>query len=382
MKKIIFNCETITPMFLAGADGKTPEIRPPSIKGALRFWWRAINGHLPLEQLKRQEAEIFGGSGIDQGRCRFNIKTQLISEQIKNSLKESNIWDNKQNSIKREYEGWGYLFYSTIMQKNNQKPYFDKGTKFIVEILSNDKTILKEIANLFVLFSFFGAMGTRARRGAGNFFIENITDTDNLLNNNFVYRINTKDKNELAEFLENNILINKQFSNNNQTYSNFTSARIFILDSQNTPEECLEKLGKNYKAFRSRRNPDYDSIKTYLTNGDRPNTIEKAAMGLPINYKYRSLNGKSALIEGSHKERQRSASPIIFTIITAHNENNFIYFPTIIVFYRMLLEINDKIRIKDLDKNGLMRPVSTQKPSNQILDDFINQLPNAVEITL
>ncbi|OPX29474.1 MAG: type III-B CRISPR module RAMP protein Cmr1 [Candidatus Omnitrophica bacterium 4484_171] len=48
MKTITFECETITPMFLAGADGRTPELRPPSIKGAMRFWWRAMNGHLPL----------------------------------------------------------------------------------------------------------------------------------------------------------------------------------------------------------------------------------------------------------------------------------------------------------------------------------------------
>ena len=75
MKTITFHCETITPMFLAGADGKTPELRPPSIKGALRFWWRAMNGHLvekkkdkngkeywDYTELKKQEAEIFGGT--------------------------------------------------------------------------------------------------------------------------------------------------------------------------------------------------------------------------------------------------------------------------------------------------------------------------------
>jgi len=38
MKQITFECETVTPMFLAGADGKTPELRAPSIKEALRFY--------------------------------------------------------------------------------------------------------------------------------------------------------------------------------------------------------------------------------------------------------------------------------------------------------------------------------------------------------
>ncbi|MBK8563977.1 MAG: type III-B CRISPR module RAMP protein Cmr1 [Saprospiraceae bacterium] len=38
MKTITFTCKTITPMFLNGADGQTPELRPSSIKGVLRYW--------------------------------------------------------------------------------------------------------------------------------------------------------------------------------------------------------------------------------------------------------------------------------------------------------------------------------------------------------
>ncbi len=49
-------------MFLAGADGTTPELRAPSIKGALRFWWRAMNGHLSLEELRKQESDLFGNT--------------------------------------------------------------------------------------------------------------------------------------------------------------------------------------------------------------------------------------------------------------------------------------------------------------------------------
>lgn len=35
MNTITFKCETVTPMFMAGADGKEPELRAPSIKGVL-----------------------------------------------------------------------------------------------------------------------------------------------------------------------------------------------------------------------------------------------------------------------------------------------------------------------------------------------------------
>ena len=30
MYSVSFDLETITPLFMAGADGKTPELRPPS----------------------------------------------------------------------------------------------------------------------------------------------------------------------------------------------------------------------------------------------------------------------------------------------------------------------------------------------------------------
>lgn len=61
MQTITFSCKTISPLFLAGADGTQPELRPPSFKGVLRYWWRALNFKYDLSELKRQEALIFGG---------------------------------------------------------------------------------------------------------------------------------------------------------------------------------------------------------------------------------------------------------------------------------------------------------------------------------
>lgn len=42
LKKITFEIETITPMFLAGAEQGKAELRAACLKGLLRFWWRAI----------------------------------------------------------------------------------------------------------------------------------------------------------------------------------------------------------------------------------------------------------------------------------------------------------------------------------------------------
>jgi len=91
MHKLVFECETITPMFLAGADGKTPELRAPSIKGALRFWWRAMNGNKSIEKLKIEEANIFGGTETVQGKSKVIIRTKGTLRSIKEKLPNHSV---------------------------------------------------------------------------------------------------------------------------------------------------------------------------------------------------------------------------------------------------------------------------------------------------
>jgi len=94
----------VKPLFLAGADGVTPELRAPSIKGALRFWWRAINGEYKnYTVLKEQEATIFGDTSK---RSRFALSVRLISqngEQVK--------LFNETNDYVKNYPGIHCLLY-------------------------------------------------------------------------------------------------------------------------------------------------------------------------------------------------------------------------------------------------------------------------------
>lgn len=378
MEKIIFECETITPMFLSGADGKTPELRAPSIKAAMRFWWRAMNGHLSIKELKRAEARIFGGSGENEGRSRFNIRVETTKSEKKDTLREK-IWNNNENLIKSEFEGIGYLLYSTVMQKNNLKPYFND-LSFSVILTSNSAKILNEVSHIFILFAYLGAIGSRARRGAGNIYINRIIDEKNILENYKIFTSQNKDelKNEIEK------LIKQKDSNKliNNTFSNLSNSRIFIFDPQNTYNECFELIGKNYKRFRAKKDPDYKTVKNYLSTGKVTKYIEKCEFGLPLNYRYRSLAGKSALIEGSNRERQRSSSPVLFRIIKTVNNNNEYYYPVLIVFSRELLPVSDSIRIKDTDRSG-KKPVNIAiNTTSTLINDFISNLPSNTEVKL
>lgn len=60
-----YKLKTITPWFLNGPDPRSPELRAASVRGQLRYWFRAIEGArtADLQQLWRLESNIFGSTG-------------------------------------------------------------------------------------------------------------------------------------------------------------------------------------------------------------------------------------------------------------------------------------------------------------------------------
>src|SRR5438067_1221906 len=68
-----FHLELITPCFCGGAEPeKQAEIRAPSIRGQLRWWFRTLGGFKSLAQNKtvqEQEAMIFGSTAGDEARA-------------------------------------------------------------------------------------------------------------------------------------------------------------------------------------------------------------------------------------------------------------------------------------------------------------------------
>lgn len=67
----------VTPMFCGGADPKrTAELRLPSFKGALKFWWRALAwGRLggSLRKIQQEEARLFGSADGGQSRVVMRL---------------------------------------------------------------------------------------------------------------------------------------------------------------------------------------------------------------------------------------------------------------------------------------------------------------------
>jgi len=174
MNSLTFTCEVVTPLFLAGADGEKPELRAPSIKGAMRFWWRAMHGYLPIDDgnvleagLRSQEAKIFGGGGDNAKKSSFSLR-------VLTDIQEMTIGEERPLPHHTGQKNCKYLTGpNNCMAKNgNCKKGFPKDViakgVFEVNFIGGD---LERIEKLFVLTCLLGGFGKRSRRGFGSVII-------------------------------------------------------------------------------------------------------------------------------------------------------------------------------------------------------------------
>ncbi len=166
-------------MFLSGADGSTPELRPPSIKGALRFWWRAMNGG-DYKELKKREDDIFGS---ENKRSKLILK---ILEPFPN-VTNNPLPDNEEYTIKTYFKEYRknkynkpqptyninilhYLAYGPIEKQQLKRGYINTSELFYLR-LSYPEEFSRQIEQAFLALSRFGALGSRNRNGYGCFKI-------------------------------------------------------------------------------------------------------------------------------------------------------------------------------------------------------------------
>lgn len=151
--------EFITPTFLAGADQNRPEIRPASIRGALRWWFRVLGG------TPAQERKLFGGIHGEVVASSIVVRVANIEERFGQPLDFSPMSD------------FGYLYYFAKVSgkdegvgRTKKDHYFAPGTCFVMRVLARYplapeiRRLLERACEAFVRL---GALGLRATRGCG-----------------------------------------------------------------------------------------------------------------------------------------------------------------------------------------------------------------------
>ncbi len=337
MKKITFEIETITPMFLSGANQSKAELRAASIKGLLRFWWRAIRAENNTKKLLDEESSIFGAPDEKIGGSRFSIR---VTQPDKQPVLRFNS-QGRQDPV-------GYMFYSTFMQQGRERPYFPDGSKFKIIISSQDENYLKIVsASLWALIH-LGALGTRTRRGAGNMVVTSIEDANGIINSmglDFVPKGNNSD--EAAKWLIDNFKSAKQQIINKtdfaSEYSNLSFSRFVISnDHFETWRDALGTTG--FKTFR---------------DNNKARIFDTASFGFPIIHR---TSKTTVTGRAGNDQFARRSSPIIFKVIKANNK-----------FYWVVIRLSGEL----LPHGGVIKAgTNTQKPDYGILDEFWTELKN------
>ena len=337
MELIQADFNIVTPMFLGEADGQcASQIRPPAIKGALRFWWRAINwarirqgfdnDAAALAELHREEASLFGSSA----KIGSDGKTQTggqgvfllrVSEQKVRKIEKSK---NCLTLAPLQYLASMGLYH---FREGLLRDYLDRQGTFRVELAMKpaiSETQTKQLVETLECFGLLGCLGSRARKGFGSVAIKKLTlgDTEQPL---------PKDeeayKTQLKELLGNCFEL--------QTEPPLTAfsdlSRIQIGGRDGSAMELLARHGKTMGQYRGygRKNPktgkhevfgekaeqkfwpDHDWAIDYVDKKPVQSLPKRVAFGLPHPYMIGSRNGAKisidALLDGKDSRR---ASPL------------------------------------------------------------------------
>ena len=247
----------VTPMFIGGADQSPSDgIRPPSVKGALRFWWRALNwGRLKsgaddasaLQALHDEEVRLFGGSAEQGGQGRFLLRTT-------HKLKTQIVTDWPRNNTGAGYMAFGILESGSVA-KGNYQPHrtgLGEGDDFNLCLdfqSSTDPSDIKQIRHALEAWSLFGGLGSRVRRGMGSVTLMTMDGMEQLL---------TQDEYEkrAAEFLGEFSVVAIP------PYTAFSSdAHFRLLESGNKARQVLDHAGQAYKKFRGQESSLRGAVK-------------------------------------------------------------------------------------------------------------------------
>ncbi len=166
--RLEYSCEVVTPMLGGGAKPRTPHnpesgfrIRPPSIRGHLRFWWRTVCGarHAASpSQLRAVESELWGATSR-ASRIRLRVT----------------IDDAGRNLTQKEIQGLPSPIVPIYPIQAVDRPNVVVGMKFTVLIVVSpkpgatqvDPNEMRDLRRAAFAWTVLGGIGSRTRRGMG-----------------------------------------------------------------------------------------------------------------------------------------------------------------------------------------------------------------------
>lgn len=391
MPQIKLECQVLTPLFLGGADSRlNPELRAPSIRGAMRYWYRAllggstfIRGKDELLTLRENEARVFGTT---EHSSAVTVRVTYDTEPVRASFQKDRAIRTSDGGFLPT--GKDYLLWS--MAATRQLPdreYIKPDTKFAITLgARQDVVALKAATASFWLLANLGALGARANRGAGSIQAQQV----DWQSDEIAFRV-CQSIDELQTYLTNGIrqclaAIGdgkaewRAFKDTQPSYDVITpdAAQIWIV--ANAPggwssfSDALNGIGEKMRDYRSYRKTvgraDHDAVLQWLEEGGASPQIKRAAFGLPIPFRY-SDGGPSDVIQAEGSERRASPLRVRITrLITGK------YVGVLTLFQSRFLEEGKSLMLQT-------RKRKVSPPTNyKVIEDFIQtfELKRSVEL--
>jgi CRISPR-associated protein Cmr1 len=168
LERVELALELVTPVLGGAAVPRTIDevdiVRVPSIRGQLRFWWRALNAQrfTTATDLYKEESKLFGRAADDQGgrspvelRARFDKDGEIDRSDIK--LSGAGATPGAYALFPARAEAGG------TPPAPRRKP----GTQFTLELRAPADR-LEELRPVLRAWILFGGYGSRTRRGLGS----------------------------------------------------------------------------------------------------------------------------------------------------------------------------------------------------------------------
>jgi len=401
----------VTPLFMSGADRERAELRAASIRGILRFWWRALAlGHCEgsWEDVRKAEFDLFGSSTTGQSRVHLSLSAPDQSEKMQ---KIGNLLKDSSGNVLGP--GARYLGYGVILPLDKKdergkvtnrlgealRPYLQAPLEGDLRLYLRPTTYRKSSGNLdkkadllegaLKAMGLIGGLGSRSRRGFGSFTLLKLK-RDGVL------------KYEAPKNVEDYIASLRSFF---QTYvkaipeiPDYTAfnqdTRVYLLATGKDPLQLLDEIGQAMQMYRSwgRNNMVNDDPAEQNFDDDHDNMRDalfapareyprRVAFGLPHNYYFSSerTNFSKPVIEiyPEKKDRRhdRRASPL-FIHIQYLSKDKYAAFATI--FPSLFLPKGEGILIRRAKEDGEDKR-SVPQNTLQIKSDWHSILREFVE---
>jgi len=313
--------QVLTPLFLAGAEARgAPEWRVPSLRGALRYWLRAalagVLGDRDLDALQRAEAQVFGST---HHASSVTLRIESPPFQPVPLTRQRAVSSGK----RMKPTGRDYLWWSMApMGDLPPKQMIPEGTHFTLTLAARagapeGATAFMQAAAALWLWVHLGGWGSRARRTAGSVGVVSPVSVDGLPS-----FLTPATPAEFADLLREGVsMIRQQMAQwQNQPLRALqpptrfdvlhpATSQVWVLTDAKvwtSADQAVEAIGSALRDFRSDRKPDHNAVRAFLERGTRPPTIERAAFGLPLAFRY--SDGPTDILQGS--EHDRRASPL------------------------------------------------------------------------